>query len=740
MLEKLSGYVLRKRRVVLLVAAVLALLGAAASATLFSKLSAGGFSDPHAESGRANAVLESVFGDGQRNLALLVTTPRGVDDPAAVSAGTDLSRRLAAEPRVTDVNSYWTSGHARQLRSADGKKALLVATIVGNDTEVNRRLTQLLPHYRGNQSGLDVKVGGYALLQEEMNKQSQQDASLGETITLPVTLIALVLIFGSIAAASLPLIVAVITALIGMGLMWLLAEVTDVSVFGVSVVTLLGLGLAIDYSLLIVNRYREELRSGMPAGDALRATMGSAGRTVLFSALTVAVSLAGTLWFPLQAVRSVAYGGIITATLSATAALTVLPALLVVMGKRVEKGRLLRRHTAGAESESDENGSWHRLATFVMRRPVPIATVVTAILLLLGAPFLGIKLGMPDERVMPKSSVARQVATTIRAEFDTSEQNALQVVSEHAPSRSDATGSYAAVLSRLKGVARVDTVTGSYSAGAQVAPASAQHQRFAKGGAVYLSVVPAPGSPDDVDRLVGEVRKAPAPFPVLVGGTAAINEDTNAVLFDRLPYALGTVGLAMVILLFLITGSVLIPWIAIVLSALSLTATFGALVWVFQDGHLTWLFGGVSVSGTTTSTIPVMLFALAFGLAMDYQVFMLSRIREEYERTGSGTTAVAMGLERIGRIVTAAAVIISIVFLAFTISPITFVKAYGIGLPLAVLMDATLIRGALLPAVMRLGGRATWWAPPALLRLHMRFSIRESAPSAPARPTPISAE
>ncbi|WP_433173983.1 MMPL family transporter [Actinoallomurus sp. CA-150999] len=723
MLKRLAGMVLRRRRAVLVAALVLALIGGAAAATLFEKTKGGGFDDPGAESGRAATALRDVFGQGRPNLVLLVTAPGGVD--ARDAAGAALGRRLAAEPGVANVTSYWNSGHAPQLRGAKGDKALVLATISGDDTAVDKRVARLAERYAGARDGLEVKVGGYAMLQHEMNRQSQKDAATGEMIVFPVTLVALVFVFGSVVAALLPLAVAFVTMLLGMGLMWVLASVTDLSVLAVNAVTLLGLGLAIDYSLLIVNRYREELGRGRAPGEAIRTTMTSAGRTVVFSAVTVAVALGGLALFPLLAVRSLAYAGVTTALLAAAVSLTVLPALLAVFGARVGAGR--------GPVRADGEGFWHRLVSFVMRRPVPIATVVTAVLLLLGTPFLGIKLGFPDERVMPASSSARQVATAVRSEFGSAEQDALQVVVARPAGDRTALASYAARLSRLPNVVRVDTVTGGYARGAQVSPG---RPGFAAGGSVYLSVVPGSG---DAGRLVRDVRAVPAPFGVMVGGTAAVNVDATAALRERLPYAVGAVALVMVVLLFLLTGSLVLPLLALVLSALSLTATFGALVWIFQDGHLNGLLGGFTVTGDIAATIPVMLFALAFGLAMDYQVFLLSRIREEYERGGSATAAVAVGLERIGRIVTAAAVLISLVFLAFTASGITYMKAFGVGLPLAVLMDATLVRGALLPAAMRLGGRATWWAPGSLRRLHARFGLREEAEE-PVPRIPVSAE
>ncbi|WP_119726761.1 MMPL family transporter [Thermomonospora amylolytica] len=734
MLGGLSGLALRRGRAVLVVALLLSLVGGAAAPTLFGRLSAGGFDAPGAESGRAAAALREDFGQGQPNLVLLVRAPAGVDDPAVIRAGQALTARLAAEPGVTNVTSYWSAGRAPQLRGQDGRKAIAVATIVGDENAVADRIEDLLPRYEGSRDGLQVQVGGYARLQHEMSAQSEEDVKKGEMFTFPVALVALVLVFGGLVAASLPMVVAMVTTLLGMGAVWVLASLTGVAVISVNVVTILGLGLAVDYSLLIVNRYREELGGGLSPADALRATMGSAGRTVLFSAVTVAVALAGLAMFPLMALRSIAYAGVLTALLAAAASLTVLPALLAVVGPRIDRGRVLRRGSAGRGRRVEE-GFWHRLASFVMRRPVPVATVAVAFLVLLGLPALGMKVGTPDERVMPSSSVSRQVATTLRAEFSTGEQNALQVVVPSAPDRRQV-AAYAAALSALPDVARVDTVTGGYARGAQVTPAGPAHARYSgQGTAVYLSVIPVPGDPDAAERLVGDVRAEPAPFRTLVGGTPAVSVDTTAALVDRLPYALAVVSAAMVVLLFLLTGSVLLPFLALVLSALSLTAAFGALVWIFQEGHLSGALGGFTATGELTSTVPVMLFAIAFGLAMDYQVFLLARIREEYEATGSGTAAVALGLERIGRIVTAAAVLISIVFLAFLVSGVTFVKAFGVGLPLAVLMDATLIRGAVLPAAMRLCGRATWWAPGPLRRLHARFGLREGGAS-PAGATP----
>lgn len=721
MLDRVATLAIRRGRAVLVAAVVLALAGAVASLTLFARLTAGGLTDSGSESGRATSVLSERFGHAQPNLTVLVTTPRGVDDPSAAAAGKALTEQLAREPGIRDVTSYWTSGNNPQLRSKKGDKALILANVAGSETAVNERLATLVPRIAGDHGGVHARVGGYAMYQKEVNEQSQRDAEMGEAVAFPLTVVALVVVYGSLVAAMLPLAVAVVTLLAGMGVIWIVAGLTDISVFSLTVVTLLGLGLAIDYSLLMVSRYREELGAGRPVPDAVRATMASAGRTVVFSAVTVTVALASLAVFPLPAIRSMAIGGVATTLLAALCSVTILPALFARLGHRLERRH--RREQAGAE---DEHGFWHRLASFVMRHPVPPAAIAVLILVLLGLPFLRINLATPDQRQLPPSASARAVAETIRDDFPTGLQDVVLAVLPHATGGPQTTGAYAAKLSSLDGVAAVTTVTGTYTGGAQTAPATPANVQFGSHGAVFVSIVPKPGSPDLAERIVREVRATPAPSEVLVGGNAAMALDANAAMERGLPAYLIIVCAVMLFLLFLLTGSVLVPVIALLLSALSLTATFGALVWIFQDGHLSGLLGGFTVTGSIPTITPPVLFALAFGLAMDYQVFLLARIREEYERTGRATAAVASGLDRVGRIVTAAAVLISIVFLAATTSGITFMKSFGVGLPLAVLMDATLIRGVLLPAAMRLGGRATWWAPAPLRRFHARFAIRES--------------
>ncbi|MEV6320234.1 MMPL family transporter [Nocardia sp. NPDC051787] len=716
----------RRSRWILGVFVVLALAMGTLSATLFDKVQGGGYIDPGSESSRAAAVLRDTFGQATPNLVLLVQTPGSVDDAGAVTAATELVAALKSESGVAGVASYWTE-KSPALRSTDGAKGLIVASILGEESQVDQRVGDLAERFGGTHGPLEVRVGGYAMLLHETVRQSEKDVVLGESIAFPVTLIALLLVFGGLVAASLPLVVAMITVMITMGALWLIASVTDLAATATNVATLLGLGLAIDYSLLIISRYRDELVAGQQPAAAVMATMRSAGRTVAFSAVTVAVALSGLLFFPLLAVRSMGYAGLAVAVIAAAVSLTVLPAILFLLGTKIDNGQLWWFLRAARPAPGE--GAWHRLARFVMMRPVPIGLAVTALLLVLGAPFLGVKLGFPDERSLPESMNNRQVTEAIQRDFAATEQIGLFAVLPETTYDAAELDAYARELSEIENVRRVDTATGSYSHGGLLASPTAANDRFRAPNAAYLTVVPDTTDPGALDRIASAVRATPAASPVVVGGVAAANADAIDAVVSALPYALLFVVLIMVVVLFLLTGSVVLPLLAVVLSVLSLTATFGALVWIFQDGHLSGLLG-FTVTGDLPPTVPVMLFGVAFGLAMDYQVFLLARIREEYQRTRSNALAVTSGLERIGRIVTAAAVLISLVFLGFLASDITFMKAFGIGLPLAVLVDATLVRGFLLPAAMELLGDWNWYAPGPLRKLHRRFGIEEG-PAAP---------
>jgi RND superfamily putative drug exporter len=770
MLERLGGAVFRQRWAVLVVTGVLLVAAGLFGSGVFGAVKSGGFTDPAAQSSKADRLLAERFGAGDANLVLIVTAGGGqVDDPAVAAAGQALTARLAADPQIAYAASYWTLGGAPPLRSTNGNRALVLARIAGDDTDAIDWLHDHRSAYEftAADGGISVAVSGITAAYEEVSRTVESDLVRAEQIAFPITALGLLLVFGSVVAAALPLLIGVIAIVATLAVLHALALLTDVSVYSINLTTALGLGLAIDYSLFIVSRYREELdRNGGDPRAAVVRSVTTAGRTVLFSAVTVAASLIALLVFPFYFLRSFAFAGAAVVAVAAVAAVTTLPAALAVLGpERLEKLRIRRRKTGAAEGLSDPptvtvrnplgvggevaGGGWHRLAGAVMRRPVRSATAVTVVLLVLGAPFLGVKFGYPDDRVLPEGAVTRKSADIIRAEFASQEQAGVGVAAPGLAADDPRLGGYAAALSQVPGAARVDTALGSFVDGQLALPASAAPPAFARfhplgapvpagaaspsslaapAGGTWLNVVPSVEPLSEAgERLAKAVRTVDAPpgSDVLVGGQSAAMVDAKSALGARLPVAGGIIALITLIVLFAMFGSLLVPAKAVVLNLLSLTATFGAMVFVFQEGHGAG-FLGFTATGALLVTMPVLMFCIAFGLSMDYEVFLLSRIKEQHD-AGAGTTeSVATGLAQTGRIVTAAAALLAIVFIAFATSGISFMKLFGVGLTLAVLMDATLIRGVLVPAFMRLAGEANWWAPAPLRRLHERFGISES--------------
>jgi putative drug exporter of the RND superfamily len=737
MLSRLARFTVRRRRPVLALSGLFVLAAAVIGSGAFGVLEAGGFEDPDAESTRATDALDEVFDTGDPNVALLVRSPGGsVDDAAAANAGADLTERLARVPDVADVASYWSLGSPTELRNETGDEALVLGRITTENDAANETLADIRDELGGELNGVDVAVGGPAAVNEELNRSAESSLARGEMIAIPLTLLLLVLVFRSVVGATLPLIVGAMAITGTLLALFVLGSLTDVSIFSINLTTALGLGLAIDYSLFIVSRFREEMGWGLAPHDAVMRSVETAGRTVAISALTVAVALSALVVFPMYFLRSFAYAGVAVVLLAMVASIVTLPALLAVVGPCTDSRRTRRRVEAAS---TEGRGFWHRVATTVMRRPLPIAIGVTTMLLVLGAPFLRLTTGLPDERALPESAEARQVSERIAAGFDGDSGQAFPIVAEAVDPTGTELATYATEVSALDGVARVEGPSGTWADGRRVAGPAPTSQRFAADdtNAAWLSVVPTigPQTPQG-QRLAEDVRALDAPFDVLVGGSAAQLIDTKHTLAAGLPIALGIVAVTTVVLLFLMSGSVLIPLKAVVLNLLSLTATFGAMVWVFQDGHLSGLLD-FTATGRIDTSVPILMFCIAFGLSMDYEVFLLSRIKEEYDRSGDNTASVALGLERTGRIVSAAAALLAITFVATATAEVSFLKLFGLGLALAVLMDATVIRGLLVPAFMRLAGRANWWAPAALRRVHNRFGISEAAADLTPEPSPL---
>ena len=733
-LVRAARFIVRRRRLILVGAVIAFVLSGALGGNVASKLSSGGFDDPGAESTKAQDYLDENFSQaGMPNIILLVTADEGltVDSPELLAGGVALTDELAHEPGVVFAASYWSTNGAPPLKTAGGDRALVFARYEGDSNQLNKAMDVIGPKYARSGGGMTVQVSGFGEIFREVGTTIERDLVRAEMIALPVTLILLLLVFGSGVAALLPLVIGAMSIVGTFLVLLVINSFTEVSVFSLNLTTGMGLGLAIDYSLFIVSRYREELRAGADPDVAIERTVATAGRTVGFSALTVAASLCALLVFPLAFLKSFAYAGIAVSALAGLYAVLVLPALLSVLGRRVD-ALTLRRQAINPPEE----GFWHNMALRVMRRPIPFATAAILLLLFLGSPALRMQLGLPDDRVLPPEKPSRQVADIIRNEFSSQEAGALSIV---APQVDPATrgadiDAYARQLAALPGVSRVDAATGSYLHEGVAVPADTNptvYTRFTSDGGTFLSVVPTVEPLSDAgEQLVRDVRDSSAPFDVQVAGMSAQLVDSKAGLLSKLPLALLIIATITFVLMFLMFGSVVVPLKAVVLNLLSLSATFGAMVWIFQEGNLSGPLG-FTPTGFLDSTTPILMFCVAFGMSMDYEVFLLSRIKEEHDKTGDNVTSVALGLERTGRIVTAAALLMSVVFLAFATSEVSFIKLFGIGLALAILMDAFVIRGLLVPAFMRLAGEVNWWAPKFLRRVHDRIGISEHAELAP---------
>ncbi|MCW2643305.1 MAG: hypothetical protein JWP76_5611, partial [Dactylosporangium sp.] len=622
-----------------------------------------------------------------------------VGAPAFRQAVQDVVGSLPAAD-VGTVATYWTTNSPAMV-SKDRHATYAAVRFAGD--QASDTYKRLAGKVRAP-AGFTVSRGGHVPLNQDINNQVGKDIAQAEMLSFPVLLLLLVVVFGGLVAASLPLAVGGVAILGAFTVLRVMTGFTDISVFAINIVTMLGLGLAIDYALFMVSRFREELRAGRDVEQALIATMSTAGRTVAVSGITVAVSLSSLLLFPQVFFRSMGLGGIAAVGVAMLAALTALPALLAVLGRRVDALRLpgLRRRTGVVEGR----GAWYRIARSVMRRPVLYVAVIVPVLLLAGSPFLRVQFGGVDYRALPEGVESRKVAERIVSDFPGSGEKVRVVVDGATPAELDR---YVSELKGLPGV-KGAAVTGS-SGNRAVVDVAHDLDAFSS----------------DARSLVAHVRGLPAPAgaEVNVGGVTASLVDLLHGLTAKLPWMALWVFSVTFVLLFLAFGSLLLPLKAIVMNLLSLTASFGALVWIFQDGHLSGVLGFTS-TGTVEATQPILILAMAFGLSMDYEVFLLSRIREQWDAGGDNTLAVATGLQRTGGIITSAAVLLIVVIGAFATGGITIIKMIGVGMMVAIVIDATVVRALLVPATMRLMGRANWWLPRPLETVWRRFGIRES--------------
>jgi trehalose monomycolate/heme transporter len=706
--------VVRFRWAVLVAAVVFAVVGATWGLGVFGKLTGGGFDDPASESSRARERIIAELGNQDVDVLVLYSSPTmTVDDPAFRDPVTATLADVRARPEVASVTT-WYETRAPSLVSGDrhATYAAVQLRAAGPD-EKTTAFEDLEPALDTPAPGVVTETGGNVPFLHAANQQTSDDLAKAETLSLPVLLVLLILIFGGLAAAATPLLIgglAIVGAFIAVRVINL---VTDVSVFSVNVITLIGLGMAIDYSLFIVSRFREELAAGRATAAAIERTMSTAGRTVFVSGLTIALALASLLIFPQVFLRSMGFGGLAAVLVAMVAALTVLPALLAVLGPRINALKVPLPWQRGGRAASD--GAWARIARSVMRRPVLYAVGVTAVLLLLAAPFLRVQWGGFDERVLPAGSEARVVSERIRAEFPGGTVGPIEVL---------VSGGGAAEAERVATTVRdLPGVTGA-------------EVTTTRGDSALVSVI-YPGEPtgEQAQSVVQAIRALPDPAgaELLVGGRTAADMDLVSSLGDGLPWMALIMASATLVLLFFAFGSVLLPIKAVLMNLVSIGASFGVVVWVFQDGHLAD-FLGFTPTGFIEPSNPILMLAVLFGLATDYEVFLLSRIREEWDRTGDNTASVASGLQHTGRIITAAALLLAVVVAGFATGGIAFIKLIGVGMIVAIVVDATLVRLLLVPATMRLLGRWNWWAPAPLARVYRRFGIRESGVGRAADP------
>jgi len=755
MFESWGRTLFRRRRLTLVIALLFVAFAGAWGTGVFGQLSSSdNFTPPDSQSQHEANLADQVFGRNDADVVVLYhSAAMTVADPAYRQA---VTAALNGLPRadVAKATTYWSTG-SPTLVSTDRHSTYAVLQLTGSDDAARHQTYEAIKNDLDPPGlaadGVTARVGGDVPFEVAVNSEVSADIAKAEGFSMPVLLILLLLIFGSLGSAWIPLAVGGVAILGSFTVLRLLAMVTTVSIYSVNITTILGVGLGIDYGLFIVTRFREELhRQALlaPGGttppippeayrqgveQAVARTVATAGRTVAVSGVTVALALTSLMLFPEDFLRSMGYGGVATVAVDMLAALTVLPALLAVLGHRVNALRIRRSVQRPVRDET--SGAWYRLARSVMRRPLVYVTVITIGLLALGAPFLRVSFGGTDARTLPAASTVRQVSDTLNSEFPANSTAPIEALITGSAKPAQLT----AYLHRIESIPGVTTaqITGaSHSRQAPRGPGGVVPPG-ANTGTVRADIGYAPATISSAARhIVTEIRDTPPPpgTTVLVGGTTAGLVDELASLGSTLPWMALLVCVSTFVLLFLAFGSVVLPLKAIVMNVLSLSATFGVVVWIFQWGHLSGLLQ-FTPTGSIDPTMPILMLAIIFGLSMDYEVFLLSRIRERYDQTGDNTASVAAGLQRTGGVITSLALLLIIVVGAFSASGITFIKLMGVGMIVALLVDASVVRVLLVPATMRLLGRANWWAPRPLRRLYARYGIKEEG----AAPVPVPA-
>ena len=696
MFEKLGHLMYRRRKAAVIFFIIGILAAGGIGSIVFSRLDSGGYSNPKSDSYKVYDYIHNTLKVTDPTIAIVVDAGQtDVSDPTVTQKALALEAKIAKEPSVTKTLSYWSSGQPASLKSTDGKAAFILVYGKGEafSPESSKLGAYFQEHYDGKVDGLTLYSGGVGVVGNAITKKISKDLSISEAISIPLTFILLAFVFGALAASAMPLVVGVAAILCAFFILYLISLFTTVSIYALNLTTGMGLGLGIDYALLMVNRFREELHHGNSVEDSLITTLKTAGKTVFYSGLTVFVTLLSLTFFPLPFLKSFGYAGTSVVALAVAGALFGLPPILALVGPKVDKG-VIRRSAITPK----EDGRWAQTARMVMKRPVAVVLLALIVLGIFAAPLKNIAFSQGDSRMLPASNPAA-IATAIQASrFPGQTSNPIEIIVMNGVGKDAEIAAYSAELAKVPGVVAV-TPPQTYGSDIRIV--------------AYESMLP---RTPEAQKMIHDVRAVKFPEGTLVGGVAADYTDSQDGIAHTLPWALGWIALSVLILIFIFTGSIILPIKAVLLNFLSLAATMGALTWVFIDGHLQWLVGSFTLTGTLDTSIVILISVVVFGLSMDYELFLLSRIREEHMAGKSNIESVATGLQRSARIITAAAVLLAVVFAAFITSGVTSIKSMGFGVALAVILDATIVRALLVPALMRLFGERNWWAPAFLKR------------------------
>ncbi len=696
MFEKLGHLMYRRRKAAVIFFIVGILAAGGVGSLVFSRLDSGGYSNPKSDSYQVYNYIHKTLKINDPTVAIAVDAGQtDVSDPAVAQRALALEAKIAKEPGVTKTLSYWSSGQPASLKSTDGKAAYILVYGKGEafSPESSKLGAALQKRYDGKVDGFTLYAGGVGVVGNAITQKISKDLSISEAISIPLTFILLAFVFGALAASAMPLVVGVAAILGAFFILYLISLLTTVSIYALNLTTGMGLGLGIDYALLMVNRFREELHHGNSVEDSLITTLKTAGKTVFYSGLTVFVTLLSLTFFPLPFLKSFGYAGTSVVALAVAGALFGLPPILALVGPKVDKG-VIRRSAITPK----EDGRWAHTARTVMKRPVAVVLLALIVLGIFAAPLKNIAFSQGDSRMLPASNPAAIATALQAARFSGQTGNPIEIIVKNGVGKEGEVAAYSADVAKVNGVVAV-TPPQTYGSDIRLV--------------AYESMLP---RTPEAQKMIHEIRAVKAPAGTLVGGVAADYTDSQDGIAHTLPWALGWIALSVLVLIFIFTGSIILPIKAVLLNFLSLAATMGALTWVFIDGHMQWLVGSFTLTGTLDTSIVILISVVVFGLSMDYELFLLSRIREEHMAGKSNIESVATGLQRSARIITAAAVLLAVVFAAFITSGVTSIKSMGFGVALAVMLDATIVRALLVPALMRLFGERNWWAPAFLQR------------------------